>query len=266
MVFEAFDEGVTGRAKRAAALAAQAARLTKRLQRAAESVDLHELRQRISDAVARASEAAAAVSELESAVATPGLLFAGEQGGNEAVHQAYAQAFARACVAQGIHLEGSYPDYQVFPFSVKIRLEEDRALIGKRSAWSLQPDALARLVRRERDRLYGAGFAADRFGASLAKAYDFRVGSQAGFPPVRLVDILELFQLGTFGRSSYTRDEFAFDLYRYRQTKMVTGGRRVEFGDLRGGGTGLQVPTARGTYEKLIGIRLLPLEAQAVGD
>ena len=265
-MFEVFDDGVTGPAKRAAALAAQTARLAKRLQRAAESVDLHELRQRVGDVVARAAEAAAAVGELESAVAAPGLLFAGDQGGEEAVHQAYAVAFARACAALGVTLEGSYPDYQVFPFSVKIRLEEDRALIGKRSAWSLRPEALARQVRRERDRLYGASFAADRFGASLAKAYDILAGSQAGFPPVRLVDILELFQLGTFGRSSYTRGEFAFDLYRYRQMKMVTGGRRVEFGDMRGGGTGLQVPTARGTYEKLIAIRLLPVGAQAVGD
>ena len=257
-MFERFDAQVATRAKRAATLAANAARLAKRLHRAAESVDLHELRQRAQDAAGRAAEAAAALAELAPAVEDPQVLLEAEDA---TAHTRYAEAFAQACAGQAVPLEGSYPDYRVFPFDVRIRLAEHRAILGRRSIWTLAPEALAAAVKRERDRLYGATFAADRFGASLARAYDIRKGDQHGSPPVRLVEILEMFQLGTFGRNSYTRDEFAFDIYRFRQTDMRIGGRLLQFCDLRGGGSGLSIPTARGTQDKLIAIRLVPTEA-----
>ena len=261
-MFERFDQEITTRAKRAAALAGQAARVAKRLQRAAESVDVRDLRQRAQDAASRAAEAAAALAELEPAVRDPSVLVAGDDPEADAQ---YAGAFAKACAAQGVPLEGSYPDYRVFPFDVRIRLAEHRALVGRRSIWTLAPEALAKAVKRERDRLYGASFAADRFGASLAKAYDFRVGDGGGSPPVRLSEILDMFQLGNFGRNSYTRDEFAFDIYRFRQTDMMIGNRFLQFCDLRGGGSGVSIPTTRGTQEKLMAIRLVPTEASA-GD
>ena len=265
-MFETFEIEVGARAKRASALARQGARLAGRLDQAAGLVDLHELRQRVAEAVDRAAEAAAALAELQRGLQQPNLLFAGAPDGAEGVHQEYARAFERACADLRIPLEGTYPDYHVFPFEVKIRLEEDRALVGKRSSWVLRPAALAQAVYRERDRLLGASFAADRFGASLARAYDLRIGDEPGHPPVRLVDILEMLQLGNFGRNNYTRDEFAFDLYRFRQTEMKTGGRLIVFTDLRRGGSGLSVPNSHGGRDRLIAIRVVPLEAAALGN
>ncbi len=265
-MFEGFEAEVTDRARRAAAAAKQAAKLARLLQRAAETVDVHGLRQRAADAAAKAAEAAALLAELDPAVRAGDLLVAGTEGGGEAVHQQYAAAFEQACAGLGVSLEGTYPDYRVFPFEVRIRLEEHRALLGRRSLWTLAPAVLARAVKAERERLFGQNFAADRFGASLGRAYDARVAGQPGHPPVRLVDILELFQLGNFGRTSYGRDEFTFDLYRFRQTDMQVGQRLLQFCDMRGAGVGLLVPTARGTQERLIAMRLIPGEAEAVGD
>ena len=263
-MFERFEAEVAERARRALTAARQAANLARRLQRAAETVDVHDLRQRVQDAAARAAQAAALLAELEPAVRGQDVLLTGPDA--DAVHRQYAAAFEQACAGLGVPLEGTYPDYRVFPFDVRIRLDDHRALLGRRSIWTLAPEVLARAVKAERDRLFGQGFAADRFGASLATAYDLRVGQQTGHPPVRLVDILELFQLATFGRNSYSRDEFAFDLYRFRQTDMRVGQRLLQFCDLRGGGAGLLVPTARGTHERLVAMRLLPGEASAVGD
>lgn len=254
-MFERFEAEVTTRAKRAAQLASSAARLAKRLQTAADGVDLHDLRQRTQDAVARAQEAAAALAELEPAVRDPEVLATSDT----ALDAEYAQALAQACAKLEIPLEGSYPDYRVFPFDVRIRLNEHRALLGRRSIWTIAPEAVAQAVKRERDRLYGASFAADRFGASLARAYDIKTRPAGGSPPIRLTEILEMFQLGTFGRNSYTRDEFAFDIYRFRQTTMRVGDRLLQFCDLRGG-QGISVPTARGTQERLMAIRLVPTE------
>lgn len=271
--FDAFDAEITARAKRAAALSVQAARLTKQIQRAADDVDLHLLRQRVADAATRAQEAADVLGEMREAVA--GFAVVREQAATGVaatspglLDEDYARAFERACAAEAVPLEGSYPDYRVFPFDVRLRLREERAIIGKRSWWALRPDVLVRAIKAERDRLMGAAFAAERFGAALVRAYDLllpEVQQRSGpaAKQVALRDALALLQMGTFGRHNYTRDEFAFDLYRYRQTPMTAGGRRVALGDMRNAGSGFEVPNARGGRDRLTGLLVAPVEGDA---
>lgn len=274
-MFEAFDAEIAARAKRAASLAGQAARLAKQLQKAAESADVHLLRQKAGDAADRAVEADAVLRELREAVM--GFSFRDPSTATEvaaaseaSLDAAYASAFERACAATGVPLEGNYPDYRVFPFDVRVRLREERAVIGKKSWWALRPEVLANAVKAERERLLGGTFAADKFGMALAKAYDLlilraREELGIGAQHVALREVLVLFQLGTFGRNNYTRDEFAFDLYRFRQTPMLVGTRRVSFGDLRDAGAGVLVPNARGSHDKLLGIHVTPAEGGSDG-
>lgn len=270
-MLDTFDGEILARAKRVSALAGQAARLSRQLQKAAEAWDVHAVRQRIADAVTRAGETAAAVEALRQAVegfgamapetatevaATPGTM----------IDATYARGFERACATEGVALEGAYPDYRVFPFDVRIRLREERVFIGRKSWWALRPEAVARAVRRERDRLFGSSFAVERFGASLARAHalllqEARERSGPSVQQVALRDVFELLRLG--GRVSYTRDEFAFDLFRFRQTPMVADGWRVVLGDMRGVGSGFEVPNGRGGHERLAGLRLVPLEEAA---
>ena len=263
-MFETLDAEIAARARLAAQSAAQSARLTKQLQRAAELADLHALRQRCADAAGRAAEAAAVALALREAVDAYRLgAGAGQEAAAELPHAGYAAAFEQACASEGVPLEGAYPDYRVFPFEVRLRLAEERALIGRRSWWALRPAALARAVRAERERLLGGPFAAERFGAALVRAYrvllpEVRQEHGAGAHRVPLRDVLALLQLGAFGRSTYTRDQFAFDLYRFRQTEMSAAGQRVLFGDMRGGGAGIDIPTARGGHERLIAIQAVP--------
>lgn len=275
-MFEAFDAQVASGAKRAAGTAAAVSRLAKQLQKAAEVVDIHLLRQRAGDAAAKAAEAAALLGALHEAVAAFELAeqaATGVAAGSAEAQMrdaAYASAFERACAAENIPLEGAYPDYRVFPFDVRIRPREERAVIGKKSWWALRPEALARAVKRERDRLMGGSFAAEKFGQSLVRAYDVllpevQASAGKGVKHVPLRAVLELLQLGTFGRNNYTRDEFAFDLYRYRQAGMTVGRRRVVLGDMRGGGAGFEVPNARGGRERLSALQVTPGEGGADG-
>ena len=78
-----------------------------------------------------------------------------------------------------------------------------------------------------------------------------------------LRDVLVVLQLGTFGRHNYSKDEFAFDLYRYRQTPMLAGTRRVALGDMRNVGAGFEVPNARGGRDRLTGLQVTPVEGEA---
>ncbi len=272
MLFETFDAEIVAPARRAAAAAAHAARLARTLYRAGEQADLHLLRARAGDAGARAREAADLVGQLQAAIAAFSFGGASDAGLPAAVGQGvdagYGAAFERACAALAVPLEGAYPDYRIFPLTVRIRLAEERVVVGRRSWWVLRPEALARLCKRERDRLMGGAFAADRFGAALVRAYELLLPeAPAGIRHVRLTRILEVLQLAGFGRNTYTRDEFAFDLYRLRNASMdvVTRGsdrRRLVLLDVRGrdGGTPIEVPTARGTKEAFTALRVERIE------
>lgn len=273
-MFDTFDDQIAARAKKAEGLAAQGARLAKQLRKGADLADLHLLRQKVVDAAARAAEAAEALADLRGMVEGLAVGAATEvaattiSGADPTL--AYGRAFERACTAQGVPLEGAYPDYRVFPFEVRLRPGEERVLIGRKSWWALRPEAVATAVKRERDRLMGGTFAAEKFGAALARAYDVlilevRARSGAGAHQVALRDVLALLQLSTFGRSSYSKDEFAFDIYRYRQTTMRVGPRRVVFGDLRNAGAGVEVPNARGSRDRLTGLQVTAAEEGAGG-
>ncbi len=266
-LFDRFDAEVAEPARRAQVLCAHVARLAKQLRKGADFVDIHLLRQKAAEAVVRGTEAAAALELLNAGVR--GLSLAAGQDasatGVEDWSTSYGAEFERACAALGVPLEGAYPDYRVFPFEVHLRPREERVLIGRKSWWALRPDAVAKAVKRERDRLMGGSFAADRFGLALTRVFDLliqevRARSGPGAQQVALRDVLAVLQLPTFGRASYTKDEFAFDIYRYRQTSMVVGGRRVTFGDLRNAGAGFEVPNARGGRDRLTGLQVADVE------
>jgi len=265
--FRAFDAAITDKAKVAATAATAAGRLAKALHKGASDVDLHLLRAKAADAAKRAAEAATALEQLRLAVA--GFAVESADAATDALattqpslHEDYADAFAAACAALEVPLLGAYPDYRVFPFDVRIRLADERAIIGKKSYWGLRPEALAQAVKRERTRVHGGVFAADKFGRSLKRAFEVlhkEQGETGASPQVPLTKVLALLQLGTFGRNSYTKDEFAFDIYRYRETDMEVEGGKVAFRDARGKETGaFEVPTSRGTVELFAGLSVVP--------
>ncbi len=272
-LFEAFEAVIGVRARRLAALQGQANRLARQLQRASGEVDLHTMRQKASDAASRAMEASTAATELAEVLRTFSLLPAGAveaaasaetdaAGGMTGAHEEYARAFEQALVTEGVAFQGNFPAYQVFPFTVRVRLEEERALFGRRASYLLRPDALARKVRTERDRIHGATFQADRFGRSLLRAIELVDPESEGRPVRRapLGKIYEVLSLGNFGRNSYTRDEFAFDVYRYRQQTMLVNDWRLSF--VAGHATGaIAVPNTAGSFDNLQAVL-----AQRVGD
>ncbi len=256
---ERFDTTVGERARRASALQRQAANLARQCQRAADGIDLHELRRRAAELAGRAAEAAEAAAALQAAVdgfetVPPDGIAAADEAA------AWAAALARACGELGLPVTGAYPDYHLFPFAVHVRLPEERVLLGRRAAYRLRPAAMAEDLRRERDRVYGGGFNRERFGASLIRAHErLRVtpaGPGSASTRVRLGDVYGLFALGNFGRGTYTRDQFAFDLYRFRLGDMIVGGHRIVLTDVRDAGGGFEVPTGRGGTDRLTGLWL----------
>jgi hypothetical protein len=283
LLTERFDVTIGERARRAAGLQKQAANLARRCQRAADGIDLHDLRRRAEELAGRAQEAADAAAALREAVEAFAVL---PDGGGPVAglvapvgvaaaadeESSWAAAFQHASADLGLAVTGAYPDYHLFPFGVHVRLREERVLFGRRASYRLRPVALAEDVRRERDRIFGGGFNRDRFGRSLIRAHERLRMTEAGpgspSTRVRLGDVYTLFALGNFGRGTYTRDQFAFDLYRFRMGDMTVDGWRVVLTDQREtGGSAVEVPTGRGGTDRLAGLRLeaaAPLDAAAL--
>ena len=267
MFTERFDAEVSEAARRATSLHDQAVKLARHCLRSAGALDLHDLRRRAADLASRAAEAAEAASVLHAAVEAFSAMPA-EPSAAADEESEWAAAFARACADQGLAVQGVHPDYHLFPFTIRVRLHEERVLFGRRSSYRLRPAALAEDVRRERDRIFGGGFQHERFGRSLVKAYEALAGEGgvAARRTVKLVDVYGLFALGNFGRGAYTRDQFAFDLYRFRLNPMVVEPWRIVLTDQRdAGGTAFEVPTGRGGTDRLGGLLLEPF-GQAAGE
>jgi hypothetical protein len=166
---------------------------------------------------------------------------------------AWATAFEVALRDLGVPVEADsrYPVYHVFPFEVRVDLNGMTVLVNNRVTHVLRPDALARLVMRERERVYGARFPAAQFMRALAGAYDLLRAQGGNTGAVRLRDAYKLLSLRE-GPSGYPLRQFAFDLYRLRyETDMIYDGRKFVLNPSRSARGAVPVPRPNGAMENL---------------
>ncbi len=147
----------------------------------------------------------------------------------------------------GVPFEGAFPEYQVFPFTVRVNVEGESVRIGRRTLSTLAPAAVALAVQKEHRRLHGSSFNATRFLEALSRCYDALSGRELG-APVPLVAIYRLLSART-GTAGYTLPEFAFDIYRLRRSsELVVKDRTLEFTHGKTGTT-IAVPRSQGGAE-----------------
>lgn len=173
----------------------------------------------------------------------------------------YAEEFEAACRSIGLELRGRFPRYEVFPFEVRIVPERLCAEVHGKVVRTLAPAALAKVVKRERDRLYNARFDPQAFARSLLKAWDLLMAERrlAGGPSadvtggqVKLKDIYQVLTLLPGVGKAYTERDFAFDLFRLRESGMMAfGGRSIILGHTRSSRGTIRVPERGGGFAHL---------------
>ncbi len=166
--------------------------------------------------------------------------------------QEYRDAFEAACGKADVRLEGSFPSYEVFPFDIRFSLVQEQVVINRRVHRTMDPEFLALVIRRELDRLLRSRLNTGQFMAALLRAYDLLVAEsvQSRGKPMKQVGIKRIYQVLTLlgGRSAYTEKQFAFDIYRLRETSdLLHNGRHLVFGNVRSQSNALAVPSRRGT-------------------
>lgn len=225
-------------------------------QTAQAGLDLRALRQRVSDlgealATTTADTQSAAVRLAEFRFPSEGASLA-----------RWVEEFLGELRSARLPVEGEFPRYQIFPLEVRIDPEGEQAFIGRRSVSTLRPKVLAGRVIREHQRMLGTSFNADKYLALLLKCADFVTGPVKGTlaEEVPLAKIYELLTLRS-GSGSYSRSEFAFDIYRLRRSSsLMDGKRRVTFDHGKRGAT-FSIPRPGGGTEQMTVMRV-----ETVGD
>ncbi len=242
--------------KRLDAAVARFRRLSQQVTKAAGRWDLRLLRQRLPEVIQLAEEVTAAARTADSALA------AWNAGSTPSAAQVYAADLQRAATQLRLPLQGDFPDYEVFPLKVSLDLPGEQATIGRRRTTTLEPLALMREVQVRHQALHRSSFNANRFMKALTSAHDLqrRAGRAKGMD-VSLQAIYEVLTMRT-GTGDYTKNEFAFDIYRLRrESDMVFDHKRLSF--LNGRSGNFAVPNSKGGTDPLAILRLTEVEGDA---
>lgn len=202
------DEKVSGPADQLAKASKRLATLATRLSKAIQTGDV-----RTAEASLRDLESLRVREPLEEAARA---LRAFEVG--KYLQENFPEEFDRACRDAGITLEGYFPNYLVFPFTVRIDADSSSVLINKKRVSTLRPAVLASHIVAERERLESSRFnAADFLGALYRMWERLNQNGPRGVElkqPVALKKVYqELVPLRRF-KQDYPESFFAFDVQR----------------------------------------------------
>ncbi len=136
----------------------------------------------------------------------------------------WATEFEQALALAEVPFAGRYPQYDVFPFYVKVDLAGGAVSINNRTGHVLRPTPLAKLVRTEWEKVHRASFNDQQFLKALCALYDVLRKDLTRGVPLRQVHELLTVRTGT---AAYPLRQFAFDLYRVEHTKPTVDGRRL---------------------------------------
>lgn len=136
-----------------------------------------------------------------------------------------------------IDIQGTFPNYEMFPFKVRIDSETQDIYIDRKKASYLRPSFFVNQVSTMQTKLNKAAFNAVRFATELSNCYDryLIIKGKSASADVYLLDLYAfLVPMGRF-RSDYNKQAFAFDIARLRRAGEVVlkDGRTVQLGSSR---------------------------------
>ncbi len=232
----------------------RARRLAAPVIQAAERWELRTLRQRLSDLAGALGEASAAVQRAQAELAALTLPTSGP------AIEGWVREVEQAAREQHLDLKGAFPEYEVFPLTVKAELEREQVVVGHKRLATLRPRPLMAQVARDVKRLTNSGFNAQRFMRDLVLCHGYvRATDPKPGRGASLAKILRLMQLGP---GTYSRQDFIFDIFRLRrESNLVYGDVRLVF--LHARGAPFFIPSARGSAEPFTTLELQPVDGDA---
>lgn len=153
----------------------------------------------------------------------------------------FARQLVEACQDRGVDVKGDFPSYEMFPYKIRMDVENLDLYIDRKKVQSLRPISFVEMVKLAQDKLLKASFNLGVFANELAQAYDLTLlRLNAGKQYARDADcyLSQIYKSLTPMRrfkKDYDQQSFAFDLARLYSADIdaVDDGRRLQFGTSR---------------------------------
>lgn len=138
------------------------------------------------------------------------------------LEEGFDSNFRNVMTSEGITVRGEFPNYEIFPFMVKISPQDGQALVNKRKVKGLRLKILANIIKVERDKFFKTPFKSSEFLKDLAGAYDsimekksLKSGNKDLQPQsIPIMDIYKKLTPMMRWRREYTAQLFGFHVYR----------------------------------------------------
>lgn len=171
----------------------------------------------------------------------------------------FAEQMLAACQEIGVDVRGEFPAYEMFPYRVKLDVENQDLYLDRKKVQCMRPKCFVETVRKGQEKLNKASFNALTFVSELADAYDLAVLKMKKRPDsdIYLTSLYKfLAPMGRF-RKDYDQQSFAFDLARLYASDIeeTKSGRRFQFGPSRNNNKALRILDKDGKEQFLATIR-----------
>lgn len=167
------------------------------------------------------------------------------------------------CEKDGIDVKGEFPNYEMFPYKVRVDAENMDMYLDRKKLQCIRPACFAHMVKVSREKLFKVPFNAVQFASELAQAYDLTLLRQnVGKPYAPDTDcyLNQIYKLLTPMRrfkKDYDQQSFAFDLARLYAADIdcIDDGRKLQFGTSRNIKQAIRILDAEGREQYLSMIR-----------
>lgn len=157
----------------------------------------------------------------------------------------FAAQMLDSCAEKGIDVCGEFPVYEMFPYRVRLDMENQDVYLDRKKVQCIRPDSLSDIIKNGQEKLNKASFNPAAFAGELADAYDLAVLKLNRRPQsdIYLTSLYKLLAPMSRFRKDYDQQSFAFDLARLYNSEIeeTKNGRRFQFGPSRSSNKSIRI-------------------------
>lgn len=171
----------------------------------------------------------------------------------------FADQMLAKCEEKGVDVRGEFPVYEMFPYRVKLDVENQDLYMDRKKVQCVRPGSFVDTVKAGQEKLNKASFNALTFVNELSDAYDLAVLKLKKNPEsdIYLTSLYKFLAPMSRFRKDYDQQNFAFDLARLyiSEVEETKNGRKFQFGPSRNNGKAIRILDKDGQEQFLATIR-----------
>lgn len=171
----------------------------------------------------------------------------------------FAEQMIAICQEKGVDVRGEFPVYEMFPYRVKVDVENQDLFLDRKKVQCMRPQSFVDTVQKGQEKLNKAYFNALTFVNELADAYDLAIlkAKKRAESDVYLMSIYKVLAPMSRFKKDYDQNNFAFDVARLYASEVeeTKNGRRFQFGPSRNNDKAIRILDKDGKEQFLATIR-----------